>query len=106
MGHGQAVRRARVHLQRGVGHDLRRQPARRIDRHDLVVIAMHHQRGHVDLLQVLRVVHLGELADAVVLPLVAALHALQPEGVAHALADLVPVTVGPEERRGQVLVEL
>jgi len=47
-------------------------------RHDLVVVAVHHQHGHVDLLQILGEVRLRECDDAVVMRLGAAHHALAP----------------------------
>ena len=57
---GQAVRRALVDLQTGVLDDLGRGPARGVDRHHLVVVAMHDQRRHVKSLQVCGEVRLGE----------------------------------------------
>ena len=69
MGDRQAVRRAWIDLQRRVLDDLRRHPSGRINRHDLVVVAMDDQGRHVDLLQILGVVDLGELMDAVELSL-------------------------------------
>jgi len=46
------VRRASVDLERGVPDDLRREQCRVGNRHDLVIVAMQDERGHVDPLQV------------------------------------------------------
>jgi hypothetical protein len=51
MGLGQAMRGTRIHFQQGVGHQLLRGAARRVDRHDLVVIAMDDQRWLVEFFQ-------------------------------------------------------
>ena len=68
--------------------DLRRQPGRIVDRHDLVVIAVQHERRHVDLLEIVRVVDFGELLHAQILAVNAAHHALRPERVDRALRRL------------------
>ena len=47
-------------------------------RHDLVVIAMHHQDRHGDLLEVFGEVRLGEGDDAVLMRLGASHHTLAP----------------------------
>ncbi|MNT16126.1 hypothetical protein D3C72_1512150 [compost metagenome] len=106
MGRRQAVRRTFIDDQLGVLDELGRSLAGSVDRHDLVVAAVHDQGRHGDFLQVGREVRLGKLLDAIVGVLDAALHALQPEGVAHALRHFVAGTVGAEEGHGQVLEEL
>ncbi len=58
------------------------------DRHDLVVVAVHHQHRDVDPLQILGEVGLGEGLDAVVMRLGAAHHALTPPIVDHPLRDV------------------
>nr|GEU28259.1 hypothetical protein [Tanacetum cinerariifolium] len=106
VGGGQAVRRAFVHHQLGVLQQLGRGAARRVDRHDLVVVAVHHQHRHVDFFQVGREVGFRELLDAVVRVLDAALHALGPERVAHAFGYIGAGTVVAVERQRQVLEKL
>ena len=76
------------------------------DRHDLIVVAVDDQRRPVDPLQVLGVVDLGEFADAVVLPLDAALQADPPEVFAQALVARHAVAIEAVERHGQVVEEL
>jgi hypothetical protein len=53
IGGGHIVRKARINLQGSFLQDLRGHETRSADRHDLIVIAMHHQHGNVGLLQVL-----------------------------------------------------
>ena len=67
---------------------------------------MDDQRRHVELLEILGEVGLGEGLDAVVDALEAGLHPLQPEGVAQALRDLRARPVGAVERGAEVLEEL
>src|SRR5450759_4756765 len=55
---------ARVDLQGRVLPQFRRTERRVADRHDLVVIAVNDQRGHVELLEVFGEVRLGECLDA------------------------------------------
>ena len=69
------------------------------DGHDLVVITMQDQRGHIDLREVLREVGLGERLDAVVGGFMTAHHALEPEGITQSLRDLRPCPVGAVEWR-------
>src|SRR5690242_21952755 len=60
---GDAVRRAFVDDQLAVLDQLRRRAAGSIDRHDLVVVAVDDQRGHVEALEVFGEVGLGERLD-------------------------------------------
>src|SRR5262245_1783235 len=48
------------------------------DRHDLVVVAVHHERRHADALEILGEVGLREGLDSVVVRLGAARHGLPP----------------------------
>ena len=67
-----------VGLERPVLHELRGQRPGVGVGHDLVVVAVHHQDRHRDLLQVLGEVGLREGDDAVVVGLRAAHHSLAP----------------------------
>ena len=67
---------------------------------------MHDQGRHVDLLQVLREVRLGEGLDAVDDPFEARLHPLHPERIAQPLRHLRAGTIGAVERPAQILEEL
>jgi len=53
MRRAQAMRRALIDLQLRVLDDLGREHGRGADGHDLVVVAVHDQRRHVDLLQII-----------------------------------------------------
>ena len=76
-------------------------------RHDLIVIAVHHEDRHGDLLQVFGEVRLGEGDDAVVVRLGAAHHALAPPVPDHALRGLRAGPVIAIERSGrQIVIEL
>ena len=103
---GEAVRATRVNLQGGVFDEFGRSASRGVDRHDLVVVAVDDQGWHVELLEIIGEVRLGKRLDAVELVLEPALHALQPERVADALADLRSRPVGTVEFRRKVLEEL
>ena len=81
-----AVRKALVGLQRAVLQQLGRQRPGVGVGHDLIVVAVHHQHRHVDLLEVLGEVGLRERLDAVVMRLGAAHHALAPPVLDDALA--------------------
>ena len=105
-GRAHAVRRARIDLQRGALDELGREQRRGADRHDLVVVAVQDQRRHVELLEVLGEVRLGERLDAVVDGLEAGQHPLQPERIAQTLRDLGARPVGAVERRAEILEEL
>ena len=65
VGRAQAVRQARIDFQRGAFDDLGREHGRGADRHDLIVVAVHDERRHVELLEILGEVGLGEGLDAV-----------------------------------------
>src|SRR4029078_8975121 len=78
MGRAHAVRQLLVDLEGAALKQLRRQRCRVGYGHDLIIIAVHHERGYRDALQVLGKVGLREGLDAVVLRLGAAHHALAP----------------------------
>src|ERR1035437_7873135 len=82
---GQAMGCARINLQSRVLDEFRRGKTSGADRHDLVVVAVHDEGGHVEFLEVLGEVRLGECLDAVKRVLMARLHTLEPEPVDHAL---------------------
>lgn len=80
---------------------------RRLDRHDLVVVAMDDQGGDVEFLQVLAKVGFREGLDAVEGVFMATHHALHPESVDQPLGRCGAGAVEAEERAaGHVLVEL
>ncbi len=100
------MRAALVDLQGGVGNDLHGLAGRRVDRDDLVVVAVHDERRDVEPAQVLGEVGLGERGHAVDARLDAFLHRHEPERVPVALRGLGARPVGAEERLGGVLPEL
>src|ERR1035437_2759822 len=103
---GETVRATWVDFQGRVLDEFGRGVSRCADRHDLVVIAVDDEGWHVERLEILGEVRLGKRLDAVELVLETALHALKPERVADALADLRARSVCAEERRRKVLEEL
>ena len=103
---GETMRATRIDLQGPVLDEFGRSVSRGADRHDLVVVAVDDEGWHVELFQVLSEVRLGKRLDAVELVLETALHALKPERVADALADLRARPVGAVERRCEVREEL
>ena len=101
------MREARVGLQRAVLEELRGQRRGVRVGHDLVVVAVHHQHRHRDLLEVLGEVGLREGDDAVVVGLRAAHHALAPPVLDDRFGRLDAGPVEPVERPGrQRTVEL
>ena len=72
---GHAMREAWVEFRRAVFQQLRRQRRRICEGHDLVVFAMHRERGHFDRFQVFCKIRLGERDDAVVMRLGGTHHA-------------------------------
>ena len=69
IGGEQAVREARVDLQRTVFEELGREQRSVLVRDDLVVVPLHNERGYVDVLQILGEVGFGERLDAVIVGL-------------------------------------
>src|SRR5205823_2290587 len=80
-GTAQAVRSARVDSQARAGRELDRGVGRSGNRHDVVVVAMDDQRGHVQLLEVVGLIRFRERLDPVEDALEAGLHALEPERI-------------------------
>ena len=77
------------------------------DRHDLIVVPVHNERRHVDDLQVVGEIRLGEGLDAVVLRLGAAHHRLAPPIVDDRLGHLGAGPVEAVERPArEIAVEL
>ena len=103
---GQAMGCARIDLQDRIRNELGCGVGRCTDRHDLVVVSVDDESRHVKLPEVLGEVCLGKRLDAVQLSLKTSLHALKPERIAEALANLGARSVRTEERRRQVLEEL
>src|SRR5882762_10080543 len=83
-----AVRGALLHFEHRPLNDLGRKQRRVRDRNDLIVVAMHHQGRHVELLEVLREVRLREGLDAAKDRIDAREHSLVPEGFSHAFRNL------------------
>ena len=76
------------------------------DGHDLVVITVYDQGGHIKLLEIFGKVGLGESLDAVEDAFETSLHALEPERVPQALGDLGARPVGAIEWYGEIFEEL
>src|SRR5262245_54469997 len=103
---GDAVWRARVvNVLRSLDEPSRL-PGGVLHRNDLIVLTVKHQSRHIELLEVLGEVGLGEGLDALVGVLEAALHAPGPELVEHALRDLGAGPVGAIERNREIPVVL
>ncbi len=102
----EAVGRSRIDLQGRVLDELGGEQGRVADWHDLVVIAMDDQGRNVELLEVFRLVRLGEGLDAVECTFETDLHRPQPEGVPKALRYLGTRSVGAVEGCAEILVEL
>src|SRR5713101_5047952 len=98
--------KARVDLERCLLQYLRGHETRSADRHNLIVVAMHHQNRYVDLLQVFSEVGLREGLDAVVMGLDPSRHALQPPILADAFRNFGARAVVSVKRKGEILVEL
>src|SRR5688500_4347071 len=103
VGIGDAVRRARILDQLRAGDQLDRGAGGRIDRNDLVVIAVDDQRRHVEALEILGEVGGRERRDGIVGVLVAAEYTLHPERIDQALRRLGTRTVEAEERAGRYI---
>jgi hypothetical protein len=106
-GVGEAVRAAGVDFESGAGDEFRRTESSGADGDDLIVISVDDERGDVEFLEVCGEVGFGEGFDAIVGALVAAHHALPPEGIDHALGGFGAGAVEAEEgSTGEVLVKL
>src|SRR5437868_9009726 len=101
------MRKALVGLQRAVLQKFCRQWRGVGIRNDLIVIAMHHQHGHGDFLEIGREISLREGDDAVVMRLGAAHHTLAPPVLDHGLRGFGARPVVAIERTGRkVAIEL
>ena len=103
---GEAVRATRVDFKGCVFDEFGRSASRGVDRHDLIIVAVDDQGWYVELLEIFGEVRLGKRLDAVKFVLETALHGLEPECVADALANLSSRPVGTVEFRRKVLEEL
>lgn len=88
------MRSPRVHLELAMAQQLDRLQPSRLNRNNLVVIAVKHQDRNINLLQVLGKIRLGKILDAVVGGFEARIHSLLPPAPDLALAL---VGVGPVE---------
>src|SRR5258708_6698173 len=77
-----------------------------IDRHDLIVLTVHDQGGHIEFLEVFGEGGLGKCFNGVVYILQTSLHTPKPELVEHSLRDLCTRPIRSIERQRKVLVEL
>src|SRR5690242_11103498 len=102
----QAVRRAFIDFQCGARDELGREQRRGANRHDLVIIAVHDERGYGDLFEIFCKVRLGERLDAIDNTFETGLHPLKPERIPQALRNLGAGSVSAIERRGELLEEL
>jgi hypothetical protein len=93
-------------LEGGARDEVRGPSAADLERHDLVVVAVDHQGGDVDLPEVRAEVGGGERGDALVGGVMSAGRALEPEGVAEALVDVAAAVVPEERAVGEAAVEL
>ena len=78
-----AVRSAAVDLQRGVSHEFGREHGGVGDGYDLIVVSVHDQRWHVELLQVFGLIRFGKRLDAEVASGHSRHQPLQAELLAH-----------------------
>lgn len=105
-GRSETMRCAGVIDRLGVLHQSHDLFCRIVNRHDLIVLAVHEQCRHVDPLQVFGEIGLGKSFDAFIGIFLAALHTPQPELIQQSLRDLGAIAVGAIERNGQLFVEL
>src|SRR5438105_1777695 len=103
LGSTHAVGKAGIDLERRVLHQPGSELPRNRERNNLVGIAMHHQSGYVDLLQVFGEVRLGKGSYAVVKALYPGLQSLKNKVFANAFGDLRARAVVAVERHGEFL---
>src|SRR3954462_540262 len=77
-----------------------------MDRDDLVIFAVHNERWHIDLFEVLSEVGFGECFDALIGVPRTGLHTPQPELIENALRDLRAGPVCAVEGDCEILVVL
>src|SRR5438270_2236415 len=85
LGRWHAVRKTFVSLERAVLQQFCRERCRIRIRHNLIVVAVHHQNWHVDFLQIFSEVGLRKRDDAVIMGLGPAHHSLPPPIPNHSL---------------------
>src|SRR5260370_2673903 len=102
----QTVRRTGIVDLLGSLDELGRLLGRVLHRNDLIVLSVHDQSRHVELLEVRGKIGLRESLDALVGVLRAGLHAPEPELIEDALGDLLARPVGAVEGYGHILLEL
>src|SRR5215468_6959922 len=90
----------------GTLDELGRLPGRVLDRDDLVIFTVQHERRHVEFLEVRGEIGLGECLDALISVLRSGLHAPEPELVEDALGDFGARPVGSIECYSKILVVL
>src|SRR5262245_5197366 len=103
---GEAVRCAGVVDLLGTLDELGRLPGRVLDRDDLVILTVQHERRHVEFLEVRGEIGLGERLDALIGCRRSGLHAPEPEVVEEALGDVGARPVGSIECYSKILVVL
>src|SRR5438034_4100640 len=104
---GHPMRKALIGFQSAILEQLCRQRRRIGIRHDLIVIAMHHQHRYGDLLQVFGEVRLGKGYDAIIMRFCASHHTLTPPIPDYALRWLRTRPVITVERASrQIVIEL
>src|SRR5262249_7907901 len=94
------MREARVELQSGILEELDLEQGSALVRNDLVVVPLHDERWHIDVLQVLSEVCFRERLDTVVMSLGPAHHALPPPILDDAVERLRTRPVEPIEGGG------
>src|ERR1700733_10862567 len=101
-----AMREAWIDLQLSPFNDLCGECPSICKRNDLIVIAVHHQRRYIDLIEIFGEVGFRECLDTVIMPFDPTLHSLIPEIRLDTLRDLCTGAVIAEERQSEVLVVL
>jgi hypothetical protein len=79
------VREAGIDFQRATLEQFDREQRGVFVRNNLIVVFVHHERRHVDVFQVFRLVRLGERFNSIVMGLCSAHHTLSPPILDHAL---------------------
>src|SRR5262245_62345702 len=103
---GESVRCAGVVDLLGTLDEPGRLPGRVLDRDDLVIFTVQHERRHVEFLEVRGEIRLGERLDALIGVLRSGLHAPEPELVEDALRDFGSRPAGSIECYSKILVVL
>src|SRR6266566_590377 len=101
-----SMRKTRIHLQRGILHELCGLRGRCADGHDLIIVTMKNESGNVEPLEIFREVRFGEGLDAVVMRLDPSHHSLQPPMFTDAFGSFGAREAVAIKRKGNVLVKL